>query len=88
MATIAADEQVPPPTYDVGDRPEAYVAALVAIDWVVNIPCQRIDVYTRPSGPASAPAYENCQSFGPDDTVPVVLDGREVGRIAVRDVLP
>ena len=50
-------------------------------------PERRIDVYTGPSGPAGRPTYASSQ-LRPGDEVPVVLDGREVGRIAVRDVLP
>jgi hypothetical protein len=50
----------------------------------VNIPKRRVEVYRRPEGTR----YAEQQVYGPDDEVPVVLDGREVGRIAVRDVLP
>jgi Uma2 family endonuclease len=73
---------------DTGEMLRAYAAAAIPVYWVVNLPGRRIDVYTRPSGPAATPTYEDRQSYGPDNEVPVVLDGREVGRVAVRDVLP
>jgi Uma2 family endonuclease len=65
-----------------------YAAASIPTYWIVNIPNGRIDVYTQPSGPAEQPAYAKCQSHGPETSVPVIVDGREVGRIAVKDVLP
>jgi Uma2 family endonuclease len=73
---------------DTGEVLRAYASAVVPVYWVVNIPERRIDVYSRPSGPAASPTYEEQRSYGPDDEVPVILDGREVGRIPVREVLP
>jgi Uma2 family endonuclease len=66
----------------------AYAAASIPVHWLVNLPESRIEVHTDPTGPAEAPTYRTRLVFGPDDEVPVVLDGREVGRVAVRDVLP
>ena len=54
----------------------------------MNIPNNRIDVYTGPTDPTETPTYTERRSYGPGEMVPVVLDGREVGRIAVGDVLP
>ncbi len=73
---------------DAGEMLRAYAAAVVPVYWVVNIPNHRIDVYTVPTGSAEAPTYRELRSYGPDDEVPVILDGREVGRISVREVLP
>jgi len=73
---------------DTGEMLQAYAAAMIPVYWVVNLPNRRIDVYTVPSGPTAAPSYADCQSFGPGEQVPVVLDGREVGRIAVDEILP
>jgi hypothetical protein len=65
-----------------------YAHAAIPIYWIVNIPAHRLEVYTDPTGPAGSPDYRQRQDYGPDDDVPLVLDGREVGRIAVRDLLP
>ena len=73
---------------DQGEVLETYAAEAIPVYWLVNLPHRRIEVYTDPTGPADRPAYRDHRSYGPEDTVPVVLDGREVGRIAVRDVLP
>jgi Uma2 family endonuclease len=56
--------------------------------WIVNLITMMLEVYTVPSGPADEPGYRHRQDFGPESEVPLVLDGREVGRIAVRDLLP
>jgi Uma2 family endonuclease len=61
-----------------------YAAEGIPVYWLVNIPGRRVEVFTEPA----EGAYTRCTPHGPDDMIPVVLDGREVGRIAVRDVLP
>jgi Uma2 family endonuclease len=73
---------------DSGEVLQTYAREALPVYWIVNIPEGRIEVYTGPTGPASAPCYCDRRCYGPDDEVPVVLDGREIGRIAVRDVLP
>ena len=74
---------------DSREKLEAYAADGIASYWIVNIPARRIDVYTDPTRLAVGKAtYRTRHSYGPDDDVPVVFDGHEVGRFAVRDVLP
>jgi Uma2 family endonuclease len=73
---------------DAGEKLRGYASDSLATYWVVNIPNQRIEVHTRPSGPAEIPSYGECVRYELDDVVPVILDGREVGRIVVKDVLP
>jgi Uma2 family endonuclease len=73
---------------DAGEMLVAYAAAPVPVYWIVNLRERTIDVYTMPSGPTRSPSYAESRRYGPDEQVPVVLDGRELGRIAVRDVLP
>jgi hypothetical protein len=53
----------------------------------VDLQGKKVEVYTQPSGPAEHPDYAQRQEFGLGDTIPVVLDGREVGRIAVQEFL-
>ncbi len=65
-----------------------YAREGIPIYWIVNLVAMRLEVYTDPSGPAEKPGYRNRQDYGPDDEVPLILDGREVGRIPVRDLLP
>jgi Uma2 family endonuclease len=65
-----------------------YAASGVAVYWIVNLLQRQIEVYTSPSGRGKAAAYQDVRTYGADDEVPVVLDGRELGRIKVGDVLP
>lgn len=74
-----------------GDRTikkRLYATDRVAVYWIVNLQTLRIEVYTEPSGPGESPDYARCDLYVPGDSVPVILDGREVGRIAVSDLLP
>jgi len=45
---------------------------------------RRLETYAEPSGSD----YRQKQEYGPDDEVAVVVGGVEVGRVAVRDLLP
>jgi Uma2 family endonuclease len=67
---------------------KAYAANSIPIYWIVNIPNGRVEVFTDPTGPAENPSYREHREYGPDDEVPVVLDGREVGRISAKEILP
>jgi Uma2 family endonuclease len=64
-----------------------YARAGVPVYWIVNLVDRRVQVYTDPSGPVDEPAYGARRDYAETDEVPVVLDGNEVGRIAVRDLL-
>jgi len=72
---------------DSGEVMEAYARGAIPVYWIVNIPRRRIEVYSRPTGPADRSTYLERREFGLGDEIPVVLDGREVGRIAASDVL-
>lgn len=65
-----------------------YARAGIPIYWIVNLTQRQIEVFTQPSGEAAVSEYSHCQIFDLGQETPVVLDGNEVGRIAVRDVLP
>jgi hypothetical protein len=53
----------------------------------VNLKDRRIEVYTQPRG-AKQPAYKKQANYGPRDAVPVVVRGKELGRIPVKELLP
>ena len=69
-----------------------YAAANIPTYWIINLIDRCVEVYTDPTGPPNAENavadYRRVQIFGPDDEVAVVLRGRSVGRIPVRDLLP
>jgi Uma2 family endonuclease len=73
------------------DRPvkkRLYARAGLVIYWIINLSELLVEVYTEPSGPAEEPDYRERRDYGVDDSVPVVIEGREVGRIDVRELLP
>lgn len=73
---------------DRGRKWRAYAAARIPAYWIVNLPGRQIESYGDPAGRGQAATYRAVDLFGPEAEVPVVIDGREVGRVAVRDVLP
>jgi Uma2 family endonuclease len=66
------------------DLVAVYGPAGIAIYWIVNLVDQQVEVYTGPS----PEGYSSCEVFEPGQSLPVVLDGVEVGRIDVADFLP
>jgi Uma2 family endonuclease len=65
-----------------------YAAARVPIYWTVDLNRGRLEIHSEPAGQGDAAYYTHTQSLGPDDEVVLVLDGREVARFAVREILP
>jgi Uma2 family endonuclease len=65
-----------------------YARAGISVYWIINLIDGRIEVYTDPTGPEEKPSYRQRSDYGPADEVPFIIEGREIGRIAVRDVLP
>jgi Uma2 family endonuclease len=67
---------------------QTYARAGLPTYWVVNLVDQRVDVFSQPDTQAEPALYTSSQRFGLDDEVPLTLDGREVTRIPVRELLP
>jgi Uma2 family endonuclease len=65
-----------------------YAEAGVAVYWLVNLVEKLVEVYGEPSGPTAEPDFRRRESFALTDSVPLLLDSTEVGRIAVKDLLP
>jgi Uma2 family endonuclease len=73
---------------DSGAVLETYAAQGIPVYWIVNISRRRLEVYREPTGPTDAASYRESRQYGPGARVPVVLDGREIGEVAVDDILP
>jgi Uma2 family endonuclease len=65
-----------------------YAWAEIPTAWIVNLPEGRVEVSSKPTGPDAQARYLEVDLYGAGDHVPVVLDGREVGRIEVKALLP
>lgn len=73
---------------DRGLKKRIYARAGIPVYWIVNLKARQIEVYTEPSGPAKKPDYKKCQIIAADGTLPVVIDGKLVGKLKVKDLLP
>jgi len=65
-----------------------YARAGIAIYWIVNLVDEQVEVFSQPTGPCDDPDYGQCQIIAADGTLPVVIDGKEVGKLKVKDLLP
>jgi Uma2 family endonuclease len=72
---------------DRGKKWRRHAAAGIPVYWIANLPQSQIEVYSAPSGKGRSAAYRDVEVYGRDDQVPVILEGKELGRIPVRDVL-
>ena len=70
--------------FDRGDKSGAYAGGGIPVYWIVNLVDRQVEVYTDPS-PAG---YQSRADFHPGERVPVVIDGQQVGEVAVDDILP
>jgi Uma2 family endonuclease len=72
---------------DQGFKTQLYARNKIPVYWIVNLVDRRVEVYTEPRG-GKNPAYKKHADYGPGDAVPVVVGGKELGRIAVNELLP
>lgn len=56
----------------------------VPVSWIVNLVDRQVEVYSD----SSRKGYRTRQVFEPGQEVPLVINGVELGRIAVSDMLP
>lgn len=73
---------------DRSTKKQLYAKAGIAVYWIVNLIESQIEVYTQPIPNAKRADYRQFHAYGPTDQVPIVLDGVEVGQVAVKEVLP
>jgi Uma2 family endonuclease len=73
---------------DRADKGRIYARAAIPEYWIVNLRDRVVEVYTRPSGPASDPAYAQRTDHGPGTTLSVSLGGNLVTQLTVDELLP
>jgi Uma2 family endonuclease len=74
--------------HDRGTKGRIYARAGIVEYWIINLVDRQVEVYTVPDPQADEPAYTQHVDYLPGDSVPLVLDGREVARLPVHDPLP
>jgi Uma2 family endonuclease len=70
---------------DYRDKLRLYAEGGVPAYWIVDIDARTITVHAEPT---SEGGFGRVETFAEGASAPVVVDGRELGRIAVKDVLP
>jgi Uma2 family endonuclease len=65
-----------------------YAQAGIPCYWLVNLIDGRIEEYTDPSGQGENADYRQRRDYSADGEIALVLDGRQVAGIPVRELLP
>lgn len=73
---------------DRGIKKRIFARAGVPVYWIVNLIDRQVEVYTDPTGPGNDPDYRVQQILKAGDSIAVVLDGVELGRVEVSQLLP
>lgn len=72
---------------DSGPKLRRYATSRIPVYWIVDLNRRLVEVRTRPFGKGKDAGYARCDIYQQDDSVPVELDGQEVGQVAVADLL-
>ena len=73
---------------DRGVKRLVYARAGIPVYWIINVLERVLEVYYEPSGTTEDAHYKQRRDYGPTDSAPVMIGVLEVGRVAVRDLLP
>lgn len=72
---------------DRNEKGRLYARARIVAYWIINLIDEQIEVYTEPRGGRS-PAYRQRNDYGIRDSIPLILNGKDLGRIRVRELIP
>ncbi|APW59549.1 Uma2 family endonuclease [Paludisphaera borealis] len=73
---------------DYHDKLSLYAEGGAPTYWIVDLDARTVTVHADPMSQGARSIYSRVEAFADDASVPVVFDGRELGRIVVKDVLP
>jgi Uma2 family endonuclease len=66
-----------------------YATAAIPYYWIINLNSREVEAYWGPTeAEEQAATYRESQVFDEAAVLPLVLDGREVAQVLVRDLLP
>lgn len=65
-----------------------YAACRVPYYWVLLVGKHEIEVHSEPVGRGATASYRTRQTYAAGSEVPVIVEGKEVARIAVDDIVP
>lgn len=64
-----------------------YARASIPVFWVVDVPGRRILIHTEPREVEGSGEYARVETYRAGESLPVVLDGREVARVPFDELL-
>jgi len=67
---------------------QKYAEAGVPVYWVIDVARKRVEVHEKPEEGGSKARYSSAIVYAKGQDFPVVVDGREVGRLAVSELRP
>jgi Uma2 family endonuclease len=73
---------------DRGIKRSLYAAVGIPVYWIVDVLGRRLEVYTKPLPLGSSGYYSETRIYTEDEHAPFEIEGREVSRLQVRDILP
>jgi Uma2 family endonuclease len=73
---------------DSGPKLRRYASFRIPVYWIVDLNRRIVEVRTGPFGTGKQAGYAVCHTYREGDMIPVELDGQEVGRVPVSDLLP
>lgn len=73
---------------DRGTKKRVYARSGAPLYWIINLKAECVEVYADPVVKGQQADYRTKTVYTKKDSIPVVLDGREVGRISVKEILP
>ena len=65
-----------------------YARAGISIYWIVNLVEEQVEVYSQPLVEVEQPDYSQRWDFGRSAVIPIIIEGIEIGAIAVDALLP
>jgi Uma2 family endonuclease len=65
-----------------------YARAAIPTYWILNLVEQQIEVYTNPFGNTAEPDFLDRHDYRTGDSIPVMIEGQEIGQLPVSDLLP
>jgi Uma2 family endonuclease len=72
---------------DRGVKKRLYAEARLPIYWIVNLIDNQIEILTEPSGPAEKPDYAKREIVEISSALPLIIDGKQLGILAAKDIL-
>ena len=75
-------------TRDRRGKKRVYAQAGIPQYWIVNLVAKQIEVYSLPSEINGIVTYQSRQDYRRGESIPVILDGIEIGQVTVNEVLP